>query len=177
MDSYRPGIDDARIMIESGIYQIRNLVNGKIYIGSSINFKDRWYHHDNRLKSDKHHSVHLQNSWNKYGKDNFIFEILELVENKNKLILREQYYLDLIKPWDIEIGYNINKNARTRLGTKHTEESKEKNRQSQLGAKGYWYGRGHECGSFNKLKSAEAKKKISDSIKLWWANKKQNKLI
>jgi group I intron endonuclease len=63
-------------MNSSGIYQIRNIVNNHIYIGSAKNFKTRWNTHLCNLRKGKHHSSHLQKAFRKYGEENFIFEIL-----------------------------------------------------------------------------------------------------
>jgi len=63
-------------MTLSGVYQIVNIINGHKYIGSSTNLKKRLGVHKNMLKSDKHDNPHLQNAWNKYGKENFKFEII-----------------------------------------------------------------------------------------------------
>lgn len=59
-----------------GVYSIRNKINGKQYIGKSIDLKLRKYHHFNDLDKQKHHSSPLQNAYNKYGKDNFEFIVL-----------------------------------------------------------------------------------------------------
>lgn len=80
---------------KSGVYKITNLINNKAYIGSSINVYNRKHTHINKLKNNNHHCKHLQNAYNKYGKDNFLFEIIEYCENITE---REQYYIDLIKP-------------------------------------------------------------------------------
>ena len=119
-----------------GIYKITNLVNGKIYIGSSINITNRFKSHLKLLKSKIHHSNHLQNAFNEYGIDNFEFERIENVKDKNKLLEREQYYLDTllyaqeyIKDKDsrfLELGYNINPIAGSHLGSKRSEETKKK---------------------------------------------------
>jgi len=74
-----------------GIYQIRNLQNGKVYIGSSKNIFTRWKRHLSNLKNKNHPNSHLQSSFNKYGINNFSFEILE---ETNELIKREQFYID-----------------------------------------------------------------------------------
>jgi group I intron endonuclease len=113
---------------KSGIYKIMNKINGKIYIGSAINFKQRWYgngSHVKTLNKNKHKNMYLQNAWNKYGEDSFEFLIVEECP-EDKLIEREQYYLDTLKPWKREIGYNICKIAGNLLGYKHSEEAKQK---------------------------------------------------
>lgn len=61
----------------SGIYKIECLVNGKVYIGQSINIKQRCGAHFSNLKNNRHDNIRLQRAYNKYGKDNFIFEIIE----------------------------------------------------------------------------------------------------
>jgi len=53
----------------SGIYQIKNTLNGKFYVGSAVNIKQRWSTHISSLNKNNHHSGHLQNAWNKYGVD------------------------------------------------------------------------------------------------------------
>lgn len=80
-------------MNSSGIYEIRNLVNNKVYIGSAYNFKKRWATHISTLKSGTHDNQHLQLSVQKYGLDNFQFSIIELC-NKEELEVREQHHID-----------------------------------------------------------------------------------
>ena len=88
-----------------GIYQIRNLINDKIYIGSTENLLIRKKHHFYTLKKLIHRNNKLQNSYNKYGEQNFIFEIIEFVEDKNKLLEIEQYWINKLNI--VEKGYNI----------------------------------------------------------------------
>jgi len=108
----------------SGIYQIVNLINNSKYIGSALKVSLRWNRHKSDLRLVRHPNKHLQNAWNKYGEENFIFEIIEECE-KEKLIEREQFYLDTLKP-----EYNKRMWARSNLGIKcdYTEKSFEKNR-------------------------------------------------
>lgn len=82
---------------KSGIYCILNLVNQKKYIGSSKNLQERLINHKCQLLKNKHGNKILQNSWNKYYKDNFVYIILEYCE-KEKLIEREQFYIDNLNP-------------------------------------------------------------------------------
>jgi len=88
-----------------GVYKIINTVNNKCYIGSSINMRKRKSQHQLRLRSNKHGNVYLQNAWNKYGEDKFVFEILWYC-NKEEQQDSEQKFLDLIKP-----EYNLLKKA------------------------------------------------------------------
>lgn len=89
-----------------GVYKITNKVNGKIYIGSSKDIYKRWKHHVYRLNSGKHVNSYLQNAWNKYGEDSFIFDIQEVCD-ENHIREREQYYIDVYNCCNREIGYNI----------------------------------------------------------------------
>lgn len=110
---------------KSGIYRIKNKINSKIYIGSAIKLRRRFYEHNGALKNNTHSSGHLQKAYNKYGKNNFIFEVVELC-NKDNLIEREQYWLDYYKTYEDVNGYNICKVAGNSLGYKHSEKTIEK---------------------------------------------------
>ena len=79
---------------EPCIYKIKNLITNKIYIGSSCNGLTRRKRvHISNLSNNKHHSNKLQHSYNKYGIENFIFEIIEYC-TKYEIIDREQYWID-----------------------------------------------------------------------------------
>lgn len=105
------------------IYQILNLVNEKFYIGHSQDYDIRWWEHERKLKVNKHDNYHLQSAWNKYGKEAFEFILIELVEEKD-MLLREQFWIDILGACDKELGYNINPDALrppSGLGTKRTK--------------------------------------------------------
>lgn len=87
-----------------GIYKITCCKSGKCYIGSSINTINRWRDHLWMLKNKVHHSPGLQNAWNKHGQEMFSFEIIEELETKDKLHVREQYWLDKYDAY--KHGYN-----------------------------------------------------------------------
>lgn len=87
-----------------GIYKIENLVNGKVYIGQSINILARWSDHKYKLENNLHENSYLQNSWNKYGAENFKFQIVELC-SKDNLNTKE---CEWIKKYDsFKNGYNL----------------------------------------------------------------------
>lgn len=89
-----------------GIYIITNIINWKIYIGSSNKINNRWNQHKSLLRRNKHENPYLQRAWLKYGEENFIFEIEEICLEEN-LFIEEQRYLDWLEPYDHWIGYNI----------------------------------------------------------------------
>lgn len=78
----------------SGIYCIENITNHKTYIGSSKNIYQRLLKHFALLRHNKHQNAHLQNAWNKYGENSFMWFILELCDSK-ELTEKEQYCIDL----------------------------------------------------------------------------------
>jgi len=90
-----------------GIYKITNKINGKVYIGSSNKVNIRWNNHKSSLRNNRHANEHLQRSWNRYGEESFIFEIIEAVEDDSQLLIREQFYIDFYKSHDYIFGYNI----------------------------------------------------------------------
>ena len=69
--------------MKTGIYNIRNIINNNIYIGSASNLKNRWNVHKHKLSNNKHVNIHLQRAFNKYGSENFIFEVIEYVDKYN----------------------------------------------------------------------------------------------
>lgn len=103
-----------------GVYQIMNIVNGKSYIGSSKNLYNRLHEHFHNLKFNKSHNAHLQAAYNKYKKDNFIYNILEFCDESEQFV-REQYYIDLLKP-----QYNFALQVQACVGRKLTEEIRTK---------------------------------------------------
>jgi len=154
--------------IESGIYHIVNIINGKEYIGSSINTRKRKNRHFSELRRGLHKNRKLQNSFNKYGESGFTYDMLEIVENHDLLIEREQHYLDTRGPI-----LNINKIANSSLGVKRSEETKERIRQANLGLKHpEWRNKiksdaqgGDNHWTKDKGFSDDSKKKMSDTHK------------
>lgn len=62
--------------MNSGIYQIRNKRNRRIYIGCTMSLRGRWISHRALLRTNKHKNTELQNDWNKYGESAFVFEVI-----------------------------------------------------------------------------------------------------
>lgn len=82
------------------IYQIKNNINNKVYIGSTNNFKRRKNTHIYKLENNQHDNYHLQNSWNKYGCSNFEFSIICECDDLNQFRVEQEYIDKYICDWD-----------------------------------------------------------------------------
>lgn len=120
----------------SGIYIIRNLLTKKVYIGSAKNIKQRLHEHKSMLRRGAHHSKYLQHVYNK-NPNILLFSILEIC-SIDKLIKREQYWLDFFLSYKKEYGYNNVPTAYSSLGRKFTAETKNKISNSHKGMKKSW---------------------------------------
>ncbi len=131
---------------KSGIYKITCKSNNKSYIGSSVNLYERLQRHLRDLSKQRHCNYYLQRAFDKYGVDNFTYEILEYVD-EDTILIREQYYINQYQTSNYSLGYNLCPVAGSRLGTKHRPETIEKYRQ------------------FTRIHTEETKQKISESNK------------
>ena len=105
-----------------GIYKITCTINNRIYIGSSMNIQQRWTTHKRELNNNEHDNMFLQRDWNRYGEENFTFEILEECEFGTQYTV-EQKYLNELKPFFKDgTGYNIKRD--TGFGNIYVEEGK-----------------------------------------------------
>lgn len=87
-----------------GIYKITNSINQKVYIGQSDRLNDRKREHFYRLKRNEHNNEHLQKSYDKYGEENFIFEIIEETDDLDN---REIYWINEYGGINSELNYNL----------------------------------------------------------------------
>ncbi len=123
------------------IYKAINLINNKLYIGQTTNkFKYRVSQHiydgEKRPETSK---LYFSKIINKYGKDNFKWEILEECNSKYELDLAEEWYIRYYKSYKKEFGYNKSL-AKGFIGLKHTDRTKNKMSKNQLGNKNTMYG-------------------------------------
>lgn len=99
--------------IPMGIYQIKNLANGKVFIGCSANLDGIFNRSKFELGYGSHKNIELQNDWKEFGEDQFLFEVLDYLEPKEgemidygeELSLLEQLWLEKIEPFGKK-GYN-----------------------------------------------------------------------
>ena len=158
--------------MKAGVYKIVNVVNGKLYVGSSTDVKYRLWRHQHELLENKHENKHLQNAWNKYGRQSFVFEIILYCE-ENQLIEREQEMIDYYQSAKGK-GYNLcsiagnclgikrsqitrekmkgNTNGKGRKGSKHSQETKDVMSKAKVGKPSGMEGK-HHSNSAKKLMS------------------------
>jgi group I intron endonuclease len=117
-----------------GVYKITNLINNKLYVGSAINIKNRFKTHKRLLKNNKHFNNHLQSSYNKYGIDNFIYDIIEIT-SIDTLLKKECFWITELNANNPKYGYNKRLVVNSNLGIKLSEETKRKLSESHLGHK------------------------------------------
>lgn len=119
-----------------GIYAIVNRGNGKVYIGSAVRLNHRWTEHRCNLEDGEHHSRYLQRAFNKTP-DAFEVEVIEELPNadKQKLLSREQFWMDFYRSYLPEHGYNISPNASSCQGIKRSPEFLEKISAAKRGKK------------------------------------------
>lgn len=118
------------------IYGIENIINGKLYIGSAVDYKNRRRQHQYTLGKNTHKNKKLQNSWNKYGDKNFIFHVIEPVGDTENLIKREQYWIDFYRTLlGDKFLYNMNPLATSNIGVKMSELSKKRMSVAKIGSK------------------------------------------
>ena len=138
-----------------GIYCIENSVNGKKYIGQSIDVYKRWRIHKNELNQHKHINDHLQYAWDKYGEDKFAFYIIEVCE-ASQLDKLEVDYISKFDTTNQNNGYNLNSGGG--CGNKEPNEYvRQKLRDNHADVSG------ENNPNYGKVHSAEIRKKMSEN--------------
>lgn len=117
--------EDKHLLDQKGVYQIRNKENNKVYVGStSIKFRNRLTNHIRELIKNRHHSIHLQNSFNQSKTfEKFEISILEICSPEVCLEV-EQKWINLYQSHNQRFGYNISPTAGSCFGIKKSKEEK-----------------------------------------------------
>lgn len=120
----------------SGIYQIRNLTNGMIYIGQTRNgFQKRYWLHQWKLRNGSHDNYFLQADWNNFNECDFIFEVVEVINDESLINTKEMQYIDDCR--QTGFCYNISDGGDGKRGVPMSAEAKkivgEKNRLHNTG--------------------------------------------
>ncbi|MEG2307269.1 MAG: GIY-YIG nuclease family protein [Erysipelotrichaceae bacterium] len=177
-----------------GIYAIRNLTTNKVYVGKSINIESRFSGHKAMLRSEvrsKDCNRYLYNAFNKYGEDDFVFEILEEVINPtdDELTDLELSWMIKLKSTERSFGYNLRMDSSTKCFVH--EDTKKLISENNIGEKNPNYGNKwsdeqklraseiainlHKSGIYS---SEETRKKHSvHSIEFWKNNPEKKKIM
>jgi len=105
----------------AGVYAIVNRDTRDMYVGSATMVSRRWRAHRNAINKKSHYNTRLQRAFDKYGFEAFEWEIIEFVDDKVKLIQREQIWIDFFQP-----VYNLRPIANSPFGIKHSAETRAK---------------------------------------------------
>lgn len=85
----------------SGIYRILNKINGNCYIGSSLNVEKRYKHHLSTLRHNSSRCSILQKAFNKYGEDNFEFQVILCCKPEYRLYYEQQLIRELNSQYNV----------------------------------------------------------------------------
>ncbi len=143
----------------TGIYCIKNKVNNKVYIGQSVDVKDRLWHHKSSLKHNRHENDYLQKAWNKYGEDCFEFIVLEYC-SEEELNEKEISYIALYNSTNRDFGYNFETG-----GSLHKHMSVESRKKMSEAKKGKYIGEKNPMYGVHLKISEERKRKLSEMFK------------
>jgi group I intron endonuclease len=157
------------------IYKITNLVNNKIYIGQTTRpFKDRIKDYERFYGND-----YINNSFKKYGFDNFKFEIIDTANNIEELNKKEIYYINKYNSTNKEIGYNIEFGG---LNSIPNDETRKRMSESHMGIKqtDRWIKKriaikgSEDAKKYGREKSEEEKKRLSETSPKYWEGKERS---
>jgi group I intron endonuclease len=147
---------------KTGVYCWLNLVNSKMYIGGAYGSLHR--RHRNYLSlfaRGKCHNRHLQYAWDKYGEENFKFLVFRRCP-ASEVAAYETLYIEIFQATDSKHGYNICKDARSRLGVKHSDEARAKMSKTKKGMVGPRTGAVLSAETKAKISATKTGRKMSD---------------
>jgi group I intron endonuclease len=93
-------------MFNGIIYKATNIITGKVYIGQTKeNINLRINHHIGSMKRGS--KTYFHNALRKYGKENFLWEIIDIANNRNELNLKECFWIKEYNSFNSKFGYNM----------------------------------------------------------------------
>lgn len=149
------------------IYLLTNKVNGKIYVGQSKDFDQRWRHHKASVRNNKPTQI-VHHAMIKYGLDNFIFEVIFSCQTQDDINWAEEYFIKYYDSRNTDKGYNITNGGSV---APKTEEWKQKVSQALMGHLVSQEARDKiSIGNTGKIRSEEFKKNVGD----FWRDKERS---
>lgn len=119
----------------TAVYAIEHVSTKRCYVGSALDVARRWDAHRSMLRRGIHDNTHLQNAWNAYGSNEFAWKILEVVDDVESLLGREQFWMDSLCALEPLAGFNVCSRAGSRRGIPHSAATKKRIAASQRGRK------------------------------------------
>ena len=113
----------------SGVYAIK-CVDGRCYVGGTVNVRRRWKDHRGKLRLGRHGCSPLQCAYDELGEGSFSYDVLEFVDPAG-LLEAEQRWMDQLQA--VERGFNRAPQAGSNKGYRHTDEAKQKMSVAMLG--------------------------------------------
>ena len=168
-------VDNLEVLKKKGVYQIKNLITGKIYIGSTItSFIYRWRQHHSKLKMGKHENAHLQSSYIKYGESNFEYAILYIGTSLKDIRTKEQELINSLDSCNPDKGYNLDTVVDRHNRSIETKRKISASRKGKCaGSSNGFYGKTHSEEVRNRIRQAHLGKKASDITKAKMAEKRK----
>ena len=111
------------------VYKITNTLNGKVYIGQTVDYRKRKVGHFSYLRRNAHRNIYLQNSFNKYGESSFRIEIIKecTIDELDELeiyYMRKYNSIDRTQGYNMVIGGNTNKSFSDCIRQKMSQSQK-----------------------------------------------------
>ena len=177
---YELFVDDKLNTIHGFIYQIKNLVNNKIYIGQTIRpIHKRIYEYKSALKFNRCYNQYLLNAFNKYGWNSFEFTVLDTASTSDELNKKEVFYIKKFDTTNKRIGYNIEIGGRNSIPSTETlkkmSASRLNRKQDEI-----WINKriapagSDEAKKYGRKKTDEEKKLISEGSPKYWLGKNRD---
>lgn len=105
-------VKNEKDLLKTGVYLITNLITRQVYVGSTFDsFKERYNKHKQTLIRGAHPNAHLQSSYDKYGKDNFRFSILDFCKTREESLRLEQEFINAMRSDFKKVAFNIEINV------------------------------------------------------------------
>ena len=171
-------VSDLEILKKKGVYQIRNLVTDKVYIGSTItSFIYRWRQHYSKLKMGKHEYTHLQRSYIKYGDSNLEYTVLYVGTSLEDIRTKEQEFINILDSCNPDKGYNMDSVVDRSTRSEETKKKISLGRKGKCsGSSNGFYGKTHTEEVREKIRQAHIGKKLSDNTKAKISEKRKIKV-
>lgn len=139
-----------------GVYTITGA--GRVYVGSSVNVRRRWYMHRRALMRGEHHSVLLQRAWDKYGEGAFKWELVCACDTAEEALRIEGAMILARRAANPAHGFNISPTAGSCLGAKRAPMSPERKEFQRS----IWLGRKHSDATKALMSEAGKRRRLTD---------------